>query len=147
MLLTQRVKSASLIIDYGEMHAFSNSFRGIINQKLIKDEDILKYSGKCDLSAYVNFYLLKKVCFLFNKLDFGGIIKQGYFLEYMGINNKVNTILDKNKNNASIEKSLNWQYNMLVNLDKMGETFKCFYLKKRNRASVYPFIPEILDNC
>jgi len=35
-------KGAAMIIDYGEDHAFSNSFRAIKNHKLIKDwEDII----------------------------------------------------------------------------------------------------------
>ena len=46
----------ALIIDYGEDHGFSNSFRGVKNHEIVKDEErILNNIGNIDLTAYVNF--------------------------------------------------------------------------------------------
>lgn len=52
----------ALIIDYGENHSFSNSFRGIKDHKLIKnDVEILKNAGNIDLTSYVNFSQISEV--------------------------------------------------------------------------------------
>ena len=49
-------------VDYGEDHAFSNSFRGIKDHKLIKDwPSIFHNIGTLDLTAYVNFKQLAAV--------------------------------------------------------------------------------------
>ena len=49
-------RGAALIVDYGEDHAFSNSFRGIQNHRLIKDwPSIFDEVGRLDLTSYVNF--------------------------------------------------------------------------------------------
>ena len=46
----------ALIIDYGEDHSFSNSFRGLKQHQLVKDDqEILDNIGNIDLTTYVNF--------------------------------------------------------------------------------------------
>jgi len=51
-----------LVIDYGEAHSFSNSFRGLKNHKLVKDEsEILANVGNIDLTTYVNFSQISEV--------------------------------------------------------------------------------------
>jgi len=57
-----------IIIDYGEDHGFSNSFRGLKNHKLVKDDQqILDNVGNIDLTAYVNFQQVAEVAKI-NKL-------------------------------------------------------------------------------
>ena len=52
----------ALVIDYGEYHSFANSFRGLMNHKLIKDEQtILDNVGNIDLTTYVNFQAISEV--------------------------------------------------------------------------------------
>ena len=54
--LIELTQGAALIVDYGENHAFSNSFRGIKDHKIIKDwPTIFENVGELDLTAYVNF--------------------------------------------------------------------------------------------
>ena len=54
--LLELSKGMAIVIDYGEDHSFSNSFRGLKNHELIKDEQtILDNVGNMDLTAYVNF--------------------------------------------------------------------------------------------
>ena len=54
--LIELTKGAALIVDYGEDHAFSNSFRGIKDHKIIKDwPEIFDNIGELDLTSYVNF--------------------------------------------------------------------------------------------
>jgi len=135
--------ASALIIDYGDMQAFSNSFRGIKDQKLIKGEDILAHSGECDLTSYVNFRAIKNVIGKFSNLKFGGILQQGDFLECLGIENRANDL----KKNQNLNKSeiIDRQYHRLVDSDKMGDTYKFFYIYKTNSKPVYPFIDEILE--
>lgn len=46
MSIVDLSQGASLIIDYGEDHAFSNSFRGIKNHKVTKDiQEIIENVG------------------------------------------------------------------------------------------------------
>ena len=92
-LLGSRKKASSLIIDYGEEAAFSNSLRGILKQRIYKDDDILKYSGECDLSAYVNFQMLKNVIKNFRNLQCRGVLEQGIFLELLGIKSRYSFIV------------------------------------------------------
>ena len=55
-------KNIGLVIDYGEDHSFSNSFRGLKNHKLVKnDQDILANIGNIDLTSYVNFNQVSEV--------------------------------------------------------------------------------------
>lgn len=52
----------SLVIDYGEDHSFSNSFRGLMRHELVKDEEtILQNVGNIDLTSYVNFRQIAEV--------------------------------------------------------------------------------------
>lgn len=144
MILSQRKESSSLIIDYGENHSFKDSLRGILNHKILKENEILKHSGQCDLSAYVNFSMLKKIVHLFPSLEVGGIHKQGDFLELLGIWQILEIEGSKATNEKEIEK-IEWQYNKLVTSLEMGDTFKVMYVKKTKQALVFPFISEVFD--
>lgn len=56
MSLVEVSRGTALIVDYGEDHAFSNSFRAIKEHKLIKDfNQIVEEVGRIDLTSYVNF--------------------------------------------------------------------------------------------
>lgn len=60
--LLELSQGMGLVIDYGENHSFSNSFRGLKNHKLVKDEaDILRNIGNIDLTTYVNFMQIAEV--------------------------------------------------------------------------------------
>jgi NADH dehydrogenase [ubiquinone] 1 alpha subcomplex assembly factor 7 len=60
--LIELTQGAALIVDYGEDHAFSNSFRGIKDHKLVKDwPTIFEKVGDLDLTAYVNFKQLSTI--------------------------------------------------------------------------------------
>jgi len=84
-------RGASLIIDYGEDHAFSNSFRGFSNHTLIKDfPTIFDLVGTLDLTSYVNFAHIRSIADShtsgkLSPLLTNGPIPQGLFLECMGI--------------------------------------------------------------
>lgn len=62
MQLLEVSRGTALIVDYGEDHAFSNSFRAIKEHKLIKDMTrIIDDVGSIDLTSYVNFAQIRKI--------------------------------------------------------------------------------------
>jgi NADH dehydrogenase [ubiquinone] 1 alpha subcomplex assembly factor 7 len=86
MSLLEVSRGTALIIDYGEDHAFSNSFRAIKEHKLIKDFDqILEEVGRIDLTSYVNFAQIRKIAESNKSILPYGPMPQGLFLECMGI--------------------------------------------------------------
>lgn len=141
LMATTRL-SAGLIIDYGEEHAFSNSFRGIKSQKILREEEVLNCPGECDLTAYVNFKALRRVVYTYyNNIRVGGIMKQGDFLEILQIYNRM-TNLQKNTNNMKKKEILFKQYNRLADQDEMGDVYKFMYIHKKRNKPVYPFTEE-----
>jgi NADH dehydrogenase [ubiquinone] 1 alpha subcomplex assembly factor 7 len=86
MSLVEVSRGAALIIDYGEDHAFTNSFRGIKDHKVYKDfQQICDHIGQIDLSSYVNFSQIKNIAATNSNLLINGPMPQGQFLECMGI--------------------------------------------------------------
>ena len=84
--LIELTKGAALIVDYGEDHAFSNSFRGIKDHKIIKDwPTIFDNIGELDLTAYVNFKQISELAKRNKEVISHGPMPQGMFLECMGI--------------------------------------------------------------
>ena len=94
MLNTSR-QSAGLFIDYGEYAAFGDSLRGIRKQKILRGNDILSYTGECDLSAYVNFKAIKSVINRFPSLTAPDLLTQGLFLQFMGLLTKCEMMMEK----------------------------------------------------
>ena len=105
--LIELSKGAALVIDYGEDHAFSNSFRvsiasnwwlwqGIKDHKLVKDYDaIIRQVGTLDLTAYVNFQQIQQIARMNKQLKVMPIMPQGQFLECMGIRLRLETLQQK----------------------------------------------------
>jgi NADH dehydrogenase [ubiquinone] 1 alpha subcomplex assembly factor 7 len=144
-LLATTKLSQALICDYGEDQAFSNSFRAIKNQKLYKGDDILKYTGECDLTSYVNFKALKKVVSTYHgNLKFGGLMKQGDFLEILQMYERMSVL--KNKTTNFKEKEIiSRQFDKLTLEDQMGDTYKFMYVHKYNQKPCYPFTQDVFD--
>jgi len=142
-LLATTKFSAALLCDYGEDHAFSNSFRGIKSQKILKDDDILKYTGESDLTSYVNFKALRKVVSTYSKnLKFGGLMKQGVFLEILQMHQRLIT-LQSSTNKMKEKEILLRQFNKLVSENEMGDNYKFMYVHKNNHKPCYPFIDDV----
>jgi NADH dehydrogenase [ubiquinone] 1 alpha subcomplex assembly factor 7 len=142
-LLNTTPKSAGLIIDYGEDHAFTDSFRAIKDQKIFKNEDILQFTGEADLTAYVNFKAVKNVVHKFRTLKAGGILTQHDFLGAMGAMQLYNSYMmqSKEKEKGILMK----QFDRIFSMDQMGLTYKFLYIHKNSSNPVYPFIDEIFN--
>ena len=142
-ILNTTPKSTGLLIDYGEDHAFTDSFRAIKDQKIYKNEDILKYTGEADLTSYVNFKAIKNVVYKFNSLKVGGILTQHDFLGAMGAMQLYNGYMLQAKENE--KQILMQQFDRIFSMNQMGLTYKFLYIHKSKSNPVYPFVPEIFN--
>ena len=143
-LLATTRQAQALIIDYGEDHAFSDSFRGIKNQKILKGQDILNHTGECDLTSYINFKALKRVVYNYPSLQIGGLMKQGDFLEILQIYQRLR-LLQTGQTSVKNKELLTKQYEKLTGENEMGDNYKFFYIHKKIHNPTYPFIEDILN--
>ncbi|KIM40573.1 hypothetical protein M413DRAFT_164154 [Hebeloma cylindrosporum] len=74
------IGGCGLIIDYGEDHAFGDSFRAFRNHKIV---DIFHEPGLCDLTANVDFAYLKEA--MSDLVSTHGPMPQGPFLNQLGL--------------------------------------------------------------
>lgn len=76
----ESASGCALIVDYGAEHAVGNSLRGFKDHKIV---DIFHRPGECDITANVDFALLKES--LGPHVTPLGTLRQGEFLNRMGI--------------------------------------------------------------
>eukprot|EP00347_Sterkiella_histriomuscorum_P000709 403374808 len=140
--LVELSRGNALIIDYGEDHAFTNSFRGIKNHQVVKDfKEICDNVGQIDLTSYVNFAQIKKIAQNNENLIVNGPMPQGLFLESMGINMR-KEILQKYTKTEQQRKILEESYYRLCHPQEMGEIYKMMYFGHKDVGDIYPFIGE-----
>ena len=140
--LLELSKGMALIVDYGENHSFANSFRGLKNHQLVKDEEsILSNVGNIDLTSYVNFQQISQVAKTNKQIIAEGPIPQGQFLECMGIAHRVEQLQAQVK--APEEKQKIWEsYARLCDPNQMGAIYKVLFMADKNAGEVYPFLSE-----
>ncbi|XP_067149401.1 protein arginine methyltransferase NDUFAF7, mitochondrial [Apteryx mantelli] len=136
---------AALIADYGHDGTKTDTFRGFQNHKL---HDVLKAPGTADLTADVDFSYLRKMTQ--GRTATLGPIKQREFLKNMGIDLRLQVLLQNSQDTATQEQLLH-SYDMLMNPKKMGDCFNFFALlphhrlthpdKKDNPQSRAPLVP------
>ncbi|XP_076291709.1 protein arginine methyltransferase NDUFAF7, mitochondrial [Lasioglossum baleicum] len=115
------------ICDYGHSGDKTDTFRAFSQHKL---HDPLSYPGTADLTADVDFAVIKKVAEKDNSLLTFGPITQACFLKNLGIDVRLQMLLQ----NASeeVRKRLESEYEMIMDESKMGSKFKVL--------SLFPFI-------
>ncbi|CDW71486.1 UNKNOWN [Stylonychia lemnae] len=139
--LVELSRGSALVIDYGEDHAFTNSFRGIKDHKVIKDfDEIVENIGKIDLTSYVNFAQIKQIAQANKNMNVNGPMPQGLFLESMGINMR-----KEQAKTESSKKLLEDSYYRLCHPSEMGEIYKMLYFGHREAGDIYPFLGEITE--
>ncbi|XP_071891751.1 protein arginine methyltransferase NDUFAF7, mitochondrial [Anas platyrhynchos] len=120
---------AALIADYGHDGTKTDTFRGFRNHKL---HDVLKAPGTADLTADVDFSYLRKMAQ--GKIATLGPIKQREFLKNMGVDLRMQVLLQNSRDSATREQLLH-SYDMLMNPKKMGDRFHFFALLPHHRLT------------
>ncbi|XP_065489143.1 protein arginine methyltransferase NDUFAF7, mitochondrial isoform X2 [Caloenas nicobarica] len=120
---------AALVADYGHDGTKTDTFRGFRNHKL---HDVLSAPGTADLTADVDFSYLRKMTQ--GRTATLGPIKQWEFLKNMGIDLRLQVLLQNSRDTATREQLLH-SYDMLMNPKKMGDCFKFFALLPHHRLA------------
>ena len=83
--------------------------------------------GHTDLSVRPDFDLIKKIAIL-EKCEVIGPINQGFFLESLGINERIERLIKKN---PLLKDILLSQRDRLIKKDYMGEKFKVLIITQK----------------
>lgn len=109
---------AALIIDYGHMELRSGSTLQAL--KAHKKVDVFTHPGDADITAHVDFELLKQVA-EDNGADLMGLQFQGEWLRQMGIDTRMEALQRRNPAQAAV---IRRQRDRLVEDSQMGTLFK-----------------------
>lgn len=80
LIMQDSVGGSALVVDYGAEHATGNSLRAFKEHKIV---DIFHRPGECDITANVDFALLKES--LGHDVTSLGTLRQGEFLKRLGV--------------------------------------------------------------
>ncbi|KEO88781.1 hypothetical protein EH31_15200 [Erythrobacter longus] len=109
---------AALVIDYGPFEARSGSTLQAL--KSHEKVDVFDFPGQADLTAHVDFEMLKDVAGA-NGADVMGVQMQGEWLRQMGIDVRMEALQRQNPGEAD---KIKRQYDRLVGDGQMGLLFK-----------------------
>jgi len=132
-----------LVMDYGFTRDYMpdeetnrkviDTFRGYKNHKM---HDPLKDSGNVDLTADVDFdFLAKSVLYvdhIYHNVRFTEPLTQRVFLKNMGIDNRLKSLLNENKDTKTREKIVRG-YEYITDNEKMGKRFKVMAMTHKGR--------------
>jgi NADH dehydrogenase [ubiquinone] 1 alpha subcomplex assembly factor 7 len=125
-----KLKGCILMIDYGYLKSNNqNTLQSVMEHR---KNSLLENLGKADITAHVNFDLLKEF-FLKNGLKVNNIITQKEFLENMGIVERAKIVTKKMK--FSEQSDLYLRIKRLLSPGSMGDLFKvilAYKFKKNN---------------
>ena len=131
-LLSEKGAGSCLIIDYGYLELNDFTLRGFRNHK---EWNVLLEPGTADLTADVNFDLIKKVANRTTSVH--GPVSQNAFLHRMGIRERIGKMLQ----GCSMDErnSLVKSYEFLTSPQYMGERFKVLAMSPKGGAISYGF--------
>lgn len=109
---------AALIIDYGQMELRSGSTLQAL--KAHEKVDVFAHPGEADITAHVDFELLRDVA-LANGADLMGLTCQGEWLRQMGIDTRMEALQRRNPRDKD---KIRRQRDRLVEDSQMGTLFK-----------------------
>ena len=136
-----RTGGAALFVDYGEDHAQGDSLRGLKRHALVH---ALAEPGEVDLSTDVDFAAVKEAVARVEGVRAFGPMPQGEFLSAMGIETRLQTLLDGKEGGGLTDKQallLYDSYRRLVDPEQMGRKYKVLALvssKHQGPAIAFP---------
>ena len=129
-----KLNGCLLMIDYGYLKPINQStLQSVIKNKKNK---LFQNLGKADITAHVNFSLLKEF-FLKNKCKVKKVISQKEFLIKMGINTRAEIIARKMK--FRDQANLYLRLKRLLSPKLMGELFKVILVYKCKNTNYFGF--------
>jgi NADH dehydrogenase [ubiquinone] 1 alpha subcomplex assembly factor 7 len=137
--LVSSSKGAGLIIDYGDMNISKPTIRAIKQHAFV---DLLQEPGEADLSADVDFAVLKSIAGATMGLEVLGPVKQRDFLIQMGIAERINALLAKAANDTVRERLVS-EANRLCDAADMGSVYKVMGLESSITTGGHP-VPGFL---
>lgn len=129
-----KLKGCILMIDYGYLN--SNNHNTLQSVMKHKKNNLLDNLGKADVTAHVNFTLLKEF-FLKNNLKTKKIITQKQFLENMGILQRAELVSKNMK--FSEQSNLYLRMKRILSPRLMGNLFKVILAYKFNNGNFQGF--------
>jgi len=136
-----RTGGAALFVDYGEDYAQGDSLRGLKRHALVH---ALAEPGEVDLSTDVDFAALKEAVAGVEGVRAFGPMRQGEFLSAMGIETRLQALLDGKEGGGLTDKQallLYDSYRRLVDPEQMGRKYKVLALvssKHQGPAIAFP---------
>ena len=138
--IVKKIKKLSggiLLIDYGYINLLNRStLQTVMKNKKIHIGRLLENIGKADVTSLVNFSLLKEY-FLKNKLKVKKIVSQKFFLEKMGIIERVRIL--ENSMNFEKKEYMHQTLKRLLHKDLMGKLFKVIFAFRSKNSNFFGF--------
>ncbi len=132
-----KLSGGILLIDYGYLNNNkSSTIQAVMNNKKISKKTMLRNLGRADISALVNFSLLKEYFFK-NNLKVKNIVTQRFFLERMGIIERAQ-LLEKKMTNTE-KKYMQETLVRLLEEKQMGSLFKVIFGYKNKNNDFFGF--------
>ena len=129
-----QLQGCVLLIDYGYLRPKNlNTLQSVMSHK---KNNLLNNLGKADITAHINFSLLREF-FSKNNLKIKSIITQKQFLEKMGIIERAKIITKKMK--FTEQSDLYFRMKRLLSPKYMGELFKVILAYKSDNNNFAGF--------
>jgi NADH dehydrogenase [ubiquinone] 1 alpha subcomplex assembly factor 7 len=125
----------ALIVDYGKDEHPSSSLRGIRQHAWV---DPLSNPGTVDLSVDVDFANMKQVAEKCNVRAYGPVT-QGHFLLSLGIQTRVQKLLESARGDKEMQERLISEYQRLVSPEEMGSIYKMLCIVPADSAQPIGF--------
>ncbi|MDA9558514.1 SAM-dependent methyltransferase [Alphaproteobacteria bacterium] len=127
----KKYNGAFIIIDYAKKINDNNgTLTAIYKHKHVSP---FYMPGQVDLSVRPDFDLIKKIALL-EKCEVFGPINQGFFLETLGINERIERLIKKN---PTLKDVLLSQRDRLIKKNYMGEKFKVLIITQKKLESFF----------
>jgi len=131
-------EGAGIIIDYGFAQAgFGDTFQAIEKHQYVHP---LKNPGSADLTSHVDFPSLTQPIGT-TGAELCGILTQGDFLTYLGINERAQLLKERAKDEKT-KADIDLDCQRLTEKDQMGELFKVMILQAKGKIPPAPFSVE-----
>ncbi|KAF7725491.1 NADH dehydrogenase [ubiquinone] complex I, assembly factor 7 [Apophysomyces ossiformis] len=125
---------AGLIVDYGQDYAQGDTLRAIRKHRIIHP---MSDPGSADLSADVDFAILKQVIAKGTSVISYGPVTQSYFLQSLGIQARLEMLL-KNAKSQESRANLVKGFQRLLDPAEMGRVYKVLAFAKGSQKSADP---------